>query len=423
MYKGVHYQRGLAHLGVIVATVLAAFVIFAAGWFVGTKNTLADRVPAFAAEKVPADQPEGIDLTPLWRVWNVIDERYVDAYATSTTATTTPEDAQKRVWGMVQGLAASLGDPYTVFLPPGDAQVFQDDISGSFEGVGMEIAIRDQVLTIVSPLKGTPAFRSGLKSADRIIEIDGVSTEGMNVDEAVQLIRGPRGTAVVFTIVREGEIDVLSIEVIRDVIQIPTIETEFREDGVFVIELLNFSGRSPDLFRKALREFVATESNLLIVDLRGNPGGFLEAAVDMASWFLPKGKIVVTEDPAQNGEPRIHRSRGYDIFDDDLQLVFLIDRGSASASEILAGSLREYGVATLVGTRSFGKGSVQELIDITDDTSLKITVARWLLAGNVFITQEGIEPDIEVKLDPNTELEEGDDPVLERAVEFLLKGE
>jgi len=401
-------------------------VVFTGGVVMGGSGVLAEPLDkiglsAFAAGAVSSEQPEDVDLRPVWKAWHILDERFIDAYATST-ATSTEEKGdpvQERVWGMISGLAESMGDPYTVFLPPAEAGVFFDDISGSFEGVGMEIAIRDRILTVVSPLKNTPASNAGVESGDRIIFIDDTSTKDMDINTAVNLIRGEKGTDVVFTVLRDGVGEELKITVTRDVIQIPTIKTMRRDDGVFVIELLNFSAKSPDLFQGAIKEFAATGGQKLIIDLRGNPGGYLEAAVDMASWFLPAGKVVVTEDYGEKEGKSVHRSRGYDVFGNDLEVVILVDRGTASASEILAGALREHGVATIVGTRTFGKGSVQELIDITSDTSLKVTVARWLLAGDVFISREGLEPDILVEI-PD-ERPEGDetDYILEEAVMFL----
>jgi len=412
----------------MMSTILIIFVAFFVGLTLGNKGVLADQLnkyglSAFAAGAVSSAQPENVNFDPVWKAWNVLDNRFIDAYATSTDATTTSansdEKNQERIWGMINGMAQSTGDPYTVFLPPSESEIFNDDISGSFEGVGMEIAVRDQMLTIVSPLKGTPAFNAGLKSGDRIVEIDGKDSKNMSTGAAVKLIRGEKGTDVVFTILREGESELLTITVTRGTILIPTIDTYQRADGIFVIELLNFSAKSPELFKNALKEFSETNYNKLIIDLRGNPGGFLEAAVDMASWFLPHGKIVVSEDYGDTASDNVHRSRGYDIFNDDLELVILIDRGSASASEILAGALREHDKATLVGTRSFGKGSVQELIQITSDTSLKVTIARWLLAGDVFITKEGIEPDIVVEIPEGDDFNPDRDYILEEAAAFL----
>jgi carboxyl-terminal processing protease len=397
--------------------VLVIFLAFGGGIFVGTRGVDTSSMSAFAASILGAPEPpEGVDLTPLWRAWEVIGEKYV---ATQTSTSTELVTDQDRVWGMIQGLAASLGDPYTVFLPPSEAEIFQDDISGSFEGVGMEIAIRDNVLTVVSPLKGTPSDRAGIEAGDRITEIDSTSTRGMGIDEAVRRIRGPRGTDVVFSIMREGAGEPLEISVTRDVINIPTIETFMRPDGIFVIELMNFSAVSTSLFRDALREFVVSGSNKLILDLRGNPGGYLGAAVDMASWFLPSGQVIVTEDYGEKGSAVVHRSRGYNIFNDSLEMVILIDRGSASASEILAGALQHHGIATLVGTNTFGKGSVQELVPITSDTSLKITVARWLLPGGNSIPDDGLAPDMEVPI-TEEQADAEEDPQLEKAVEILL---
>ncbi len=366
--------------------------------------------------------PEGVDLAPVWKAWGIIDDKFVPAAVASTTvvATTTAEINQERVWGMIQGLASSLHDPYTYFLPPQQNQQFTDDMSGQFEGVGMEIAVRDQMLTVVTPLKGTPAERAGIKSGDLILKIDGVETRGVDVDAAIKKIRGPKGTEVVLNIAREGWTEARDIKVTRDVINVPIVTTEKRADGVFVIEVATFTANSPELFRNALREFVQSGSDKLVLDLRGNPGGYLEAAVDMASWFLPSGRVVVTEDYAGNAKNIVHRSSGYDVFTDKLKMVILIDRGSASASEILADALRHYDKATLVGVNSFGKGSVQELVDITPDTALKVTVARWLGPDGKQIPITGIVPDVEVKVtEEDTKAER--DPQLLKAIE-ILKG-
>ncbi|HCM43953.1 TPA: hypothetical protein DIS55_03305, partial [Candidatus Kaiserbacteria bacterium] len=251
-------------------------------------------------------------------------------------------------------------------------------------------------------------------------KIDGADTNGIDVGAAVKKIRGPRGSTVTLTIARDGLSEPREIQVTRDVINVPTIITTLRPDGVFVIQLYSFTANSPQLFREGLREFIDSGSTRLILDLRGNPGGYLEAAVDMASWFLPSGKIVVTEDYVEHAKNTVHRSRGYDIFNQNLKMVVLVDRGSASASEILAKALQHYGIATIVGTKTFGKGSVQELVNITSDTSLKITVARWLGPDTMQIPLEGIAPDIEVAFTPEDK-EDGKDIQLERAVALLLE--
>lgn len=366
-----------------------------------------------------ATPPENVDFSPVWKAWQVIDEKFVPAaVATSTQiATSTEAVNQERVWGMIQGLAESLGDPYTFFLPPKENEIFSEDISGEFTGVGMEIAVRNQVLTVVSPLKGTPAERAGIKSGDQVLKIDNIDTEDMDISTAVSRIRGPKGSVVTLLIMREGFSEPREFKITREVINIPTIVTDIRDD-VFLIEIRSFTAISPELFRRALREFVESGRYRLVIDLRGNPGGYLDAAVDMASWFLPSGRIVVTEDYAGHSDNVVHRSRGYDIFNESLGMVILVDRGSASASEILAGALRHYAKATMVGERTFGKGSVQELIEITSDTALKLTVARWLGPDGEQIPLDGLKPDMEVER-TDEDREAGRDPQLEKALEVV----
>jgi len=214
----------------------------------------------------------------------------------------------------------------------------------------------------------------------------------MTINEAVNLIKGEKGTIVTLTLFRLGTDEPFEIKVTRDKINIPSIDTKIVED-VFVISLYNFSANSATDFRKALIEFVKSGKENIILDLRGNPGGFLNASVDIASWFLPAGKIIVTEDFG-DGKQKFFRSKGYDIFDKNFEMIVLVDRGSASASEILAGALKEHGVAKIVGTNTFGKGSVQELVPITSDTSLKVTIARWLTPDGSSISDGGLSPNI-----------------------------
>ncbi len=403
---------------VVVAGVLLVAASFAGGFFLGGTSWGTHKV---ASVSVSAGPPPDVDFSPVWKAWAIIDEKFVPvpvASSTPVTATSSAKGSQERVWGMISGLAASLGDPYTFFLPPVENEQFNSDMSGSFEGVGMEIAVKNKVLTVVSPLKGTPAERAGIKSGDLILKIDGTSTDGMDVGAAVRKIRGPKGTTVTFTMLREGWNGSKEIKVVRDVINVPVVTTTARPDGVYVIALATFTSNSPDLFRGALRQFVESGDTKLVLDLRGNPGGYLGAAVDMGSWFLPLGKIIVTEDYAGHAPNIIHRSLGYNIFNNNLKMVILVDHGSASAAEILAGALHDQGVAKLVGTNTFGKGSVQELVEITPDTALKITVARWLGPTGIHIPQEGIAPDVEVKV-TDEDVKAGKDPQMEKAVEML----
>ncbi|MEK7227656.1 MAG: S41 family peptidase [Patescibacteria group bacterium] len=398
------------HGALLTLGALIAFTFYNFGFHVG------ERALSTATVGIENPNPTSettVDFAPFWKAWNVIDEKYVPASTTEKSV-----DEQQKVWGAISGLTASLEDPYTVFFPPVESEMFAADIRGNFEGVGMEVVAQNGAITVIAPLKNSPAFRAGIIAGDRIIKINGKETSALTTEDAVRLIRGPKGTKVTLTIFRNGNKAPFDISVIREVIDIPVISTKQLDGGIFVIELYSFSAQSTVLFRSALREFILSGADSLVLDLRGNPGGYLEAAIDMASWFLPSSKVVVREDFGTRKEERVYRSRGYDIFRDDLKFVILVDKGSASASEILAGALAEHGRAKLVGEATFGKGSVQELVDITSDTSLKVTVARWLTPNGLSISEKGIEPDLKVTRTA-ADVERGKDPQLEKALEIL----
>lgn len=393
------------------ASIAVAAILFSLGFYLGKENSYS----SVASQFLNATSTKATDLAPFWKAWSLLDQKFTPA----SSSVPKIED-QDKVWGAIQGLAASYGDPYTVFFPPVESKMFEEEISGSFGGIGIEIGVTDQFLVVVAPLKGTPADAAGVLAGDKIIKIGQQSAIKMTTDEAIKLLRGEVGTPVTITFERKGAKDLIVKTLVRANIEIPTIQTKLLPENVFVIELYSFSAISPNLFREALREFVKSGSHRLILDLRNNPGGYLEAALDMASWFLPTGKTVVSEHFGENKEPKIYRSKGYDIFTDNLKFAILVNEGSASASEILAGALQEYKKAIIVGNKTFGKGSVQELVSITDETSLKITVAHWFTPLGKSISSGGLTPDIEVKLTPeNTKA--GRDPVVEKAVEYLLK--
>ena len=365
-----------------------------------------------ALTDTPVIQTDTLDMTPFWKTVQILDKKFIATTASSSV----PTDSGK-VYGAIQGLTQTYGDPYTTFFPPKESKSFGDEVRGDFGGIGLEIAIKDKVLTAVTPLKNTPAERAGIKPGDIILKIDKKFTAGMTVEDAISLIRGPKGTTVTLTIKENGETKDVPIE--RATITIPTIDTKIRNDGVFVVSLYNFSANSPELFRGAMREFVLSRSNKLILDLRNNPGGYLDAAIDMASYFLPAGQTIVIEDSGTKAKQKIHRSIGYNIFNNNLKMVVLINGGSASASEILAGALSEQGIAKLVGEKSYGKGSVQELVEITPDTSLKVTIARWLTPRGHSISQNGLTPDTVVKFTKD-DIKKKYDAQLEKAATILL---
>ena len=296
--------------------------------------------------------------------------------------------------------------------------MFQDDISGNFEGVGMEIGIKDHQLLVVAPLKGSPAFKAGVKTGDAILKIDGKDTTDLAVDQAVKLIRGKADTVVKITFLPKDAQKSVEKSITRAVIDIPTLDTDTKPGGISVIHLYSFTANSANLFRDALRQFVISGNHKLILDLRGNPGGYLDAAWDMASWFLPAGQVVVTEDFGKSQQPNIFRSKGYNVFGSDLQMIILADAGSASAAEILAGALQEHHVAKIVGVKTFGKGSVQELVPITADTSLKVTIARWLTPEGHNLSHDGLDPDFKVEV-TDKDIQNKIDPQMNKAVEIL----
>jgi len=400
--------------GTLIVLVFCA--VFASGFISGQMRTAeATNVPGVT--NVAKDQPKSVDFELFWKAWNTLNDKYVATH--NSTSTPAPTD-QDRVYGAIKGMTAALGDPYTVFFTPQESSMFESEIDGNFEGVGLELGIKDDILTVISALKSTPAEKAGVKSGDKILKIDDtVTTNGFSVEQAVKMIRGPKGTPVKFTILRGDAISTMEITVIRDVINLPTLDSSYdAKTGIYTIKIYNFSAQASDLFRTALKDFVASKSNRLIIDLRGNPGGYLDSAVDMASWFLPPGKTVVRESYSKGKPETDEKSRGYNIFNDSLKTVILIDQGSASASEILAGAMQEYGKAKLVGTRSFGKGSVQELVKLTPDTSLKVTIARWLTPNGKSISEGGLTPDVEVKNTPD-QTAKGIDAQMLKAIEIL----
>ena len=389
---------------------------FVSGVYVGThQKSEIEKVVGVNSTETPSDI-NGVDFAPFWKAWNTINEKYPGADEITN---------QDRVYGAISGLMHSLNDPYSVFFSPEEAKSFEEQIAGNFSGVGMEVGIKDDILTVIAPLKNTPADRAGIKSGDKILKINDTLTSDLTVDKAVKLIRGEKGTELTLTILHSGEQKAIEIKVIRDTIEIPTLETEMRKDGVFVIRLFSFSANSASLFRDALKEFAMSRSDKLLLDLRDNPGGYLDTAVYISSWFLPAGKVIVSEDYGGDKDPEVFRSKGFElirnktenVLGDNLKFVILIDSGSASASEIVAGAMQDQKKAILVGEQSYGKGSVQQVLDMTKDTILKITIAKWLTPNGNTIAQKGLTPNYVVKY---AKTEKGDDPQVAKAVKLLL---
>lgn len=400
---------------IIVAAALIGGVSFYYGYQNGTQK------PSVTLIKGVTNLEDGketsADFSLFWDAWKVLRDKYVDS------GNVTDQDM---VYGAISGMLASTGDPYSVFMPPKEAGDFSQEISGEFGGIGAEIGIRNDQLVIVAPLKGTPAERAGLKAGDAIIKINGKSTEGVSTENAVQMIRGEKGTQVVLTLFREGWPDTKDFSITRDAIQIPTLDWKMLNDAgkedpngkILYIQLYNFYEKAPLLFYQALAQSINKEPKGVILDLRNNPGGYLDAAVDIAGWFLDRGSVVVSEKfrSEEDGHTSL-RAQGVPIFR-NTPTVVLINQGSASASEILAGALKDDRGVKLVGKKSFGKGSVQELIPIKADALVKITIAHWLTPNGTLIDKNGIMPDVDVNLTED-DVKTNKDPQLEKAVETL----
>ncbi|MCA9352309.1 S41 family peptidase [Patescibacteria group bacterium] len=337
-----------------------------------------------------------VNLDLFWEVYTTLAEKYPFEQPV-------PED---KIFGAIQGLVRSYGDDYSSFLPPSETKFFNQTITGEFGGIGAEIGIQSGYLTVISPLKESPAERAGLEPSDIIIQVDDQDVTNMSMDSAINLIRGEIGTNVTLTIVRFNEGEPFEVSIERENVTIPILETQEIE-STFVISLFNFNETSENVFEDALKQFIDSGKSELLIDLRNNPGGLLTSAVDIASFFLDQGKVVLTEEYGlRNEDAHIYRSSGNNLLKGyDFETVVLINGGSASAAEILAGALRDHNKARIVGEQSFGKGSVQELIQLPERTSLKITVARWLTPSGNQISEVGIEPDVYIPFDSDAEID------------------
>ncbi|MBI4427174.1 MAG: S41 family peptidase [Candidatus Magasanikbacteria bacterium] len=392
---------------------------FGAGLFLGKvwqmKDLVSDKKGAVEITKVlnlySKSRSSSADFEQFWALWNKVKEKFVDQ----------PVDDVKLFYGALQGVVSGLGDPYSMYFPPKQAEEFAEELSGEFEGIGAEIGIKENQLVIIAPLSGSPAEKAGIKSGDKIYLIDGEETYGLSLDKAVAKIRGPKGTAVKLTISHDGLQEVQEITIVRDTIVVPNVTWEIKDKNIAYLRVSSFNDDTWDQFDKAIKEIKLKSAKGIVLDLRSNPGGYLDTAISVASEWIKSGNIVTEKFSGgrENNHATIgaHRLLG-------VPTAVLVDGGSASASEIVAGALQDYGVAKLIGAKTYGKGSVQDFEVLPDGSALKLTVARWYTPKDRQIDKEGIMPD--VVLDKMVEsvtstagVVEYKDLGLEKAIEIL----
>lgn len=385
--------------------------MFAAGFVVGRVHDVRGATPTSQTianmGSLPPFAMKDVDFAMFWDVWKLAKAQYVDQ----------PVSDKDLFYGALEGMVFGLGDHYSNFFDPEKAQEFNDELDGTFFGIGAQIGLdKDGFITVIAPLPGTPADKAGIAAGDHILAIDGTDTSGMTVDEAVKRIRGAKGTPVKLLTLPKGAKTPKTVEIIRDEISVKSVTWKMRDDGIAVITITIFNEDTTKLFGEAVTDIMKKNPKGLIVDLRNNPGGLLDAAINLSGYWMDGKTAVMEEIRGKRTESKAH---GNNLLS-KVPTVVLVNGGSASASEILAGALQDYHFASLVGEKTFGKGSVQEYHDLPDGSAVKITVARWLTPLGRSIDKAGITPDTEVKF-TEEDLHAERDPQLQKAVDLLKK--
>ncbi len=399
----------------IPAAIILIVVIFVGGFFAGKKSVPEAAVHDRIFFNKELGKPESIDFGLFWQALSKLEEKYVNS---------SEIDYQELLYGAISGMTESLGDDYTIFMKPEKTESFIESVSGkeSFEGVGMEIGIKGKTLTVVAPLEGTPAYEAGIKAGDKILKIDDTPTDDLLLEEAVDLIRGDKGTQVILTVNRKTFDVPKEFTITRDVIEVPVIRwemlapSEVEGKDIAYIRIYHFASNLPSKFEDIVSEILKSDAEKIILDLRNNPGGYLEAAVEIASWFIPNKEVVVKEE-FKDGKINEYKSKGYQHLQ-SFPMVVLVNGGSASAAEIVAGALHDIRGIKLIGEKTFGKGSIQSLERFKDGSSLKITVAKWLTPNGISIADEGLTPDVEIEL-TQEDIDADRDSQLDKAIEII----
>jgi carboxyl-terminal processing protease len=354
----------------------------------------------------PTETNREADLTQFWQVWNLLYKKYDGNI-----------DQSKLIQGATSGMVSALGDPYTEYLSSEQAKNFDNDLNGKLSGIGVEIGIKNNRLTVIAPIEGSPASVAGVKAGDIISAINGEDSSGLTLDEAVKRIRGDAGTKVKLVIVTPGK-NPRELEITRDNINIASVVSEIKEGNIGYLRIRRFAEDTAQKVNEVAQTFKDANANGVIIDLRDNPGGYLDSSVNISSQFLSEGKTVVEERSKFKDNKTLRALSGGLLL--DKPVVVLINSGSASASEILAGALHDNGRAKLVGEKSYGKGSVQEIVKLAGGAQLKVTVAHWYTPNGVNISKEGIKPDIEIK-SSSQDGSADNDIQLDKALEILRK--
>lgn len=388
-------------------TLVAIFIAFGAGFIYGSIEKLPRPIQGIINQEF--GQPKEFDFGLFWKTWDELHKKYVEP--------TKLKDGNL-LYGAVEGMVKGAGDPYTIFFPPEEAKSFTQEVQGSFGGIGAEIGKKNGFISVVAPLEDSPAQRAGILSGDKILKINGETADDLSVEKAVTKIRGEVGTKVTLTILRGNDgAKAKDITITRAIIKIPIIKLEYKDNNKIAhLSFYSFTATAPFEFQQAVSKILTSGAKGVILDLRNNPGGYLEVAVDTAGWFFNPGDLVAVEDYG-NGKTTEFRTSGLGGLK-NYPTVVLVNQGSASASEILAGALRDNKNVKLVGTKTFGKGSVQELVNFEGGSSLKVTVARWLTPKGTSISEKGLEPDYKVEM-TEEDINAKKDPQLDKAIEIL----
>jgi carboxyl-terminal processing protease len=414
----------------VLQIILLILISFFGGYYFGVNKVELDwknyKANLSVTGKEPPSAIKNIDFSPFWIVWQKIEDGYYDK---------SKIDPQKMINGAISGALSSLDDPFTVYLPPVQNTNFKQGLAGQFSGIGAELGVKGKDVVVIAPIEGSPAEKAGIKAADTIVKVDGVSTAGWNISQVVEKIRGPKATDVTVSVIHKDAKIVSNIKITRDVITVKSVAGWIKKIGdiksvdlpedkkelkITYIRLSQFgdsTNKDWEVLINSLRDQIKGDKNVkgLVLDLRSNPGGYLSDAVFIASEFLTQGTPVVSEENYLDKKIDSADRTGKLV---DVPLVILIDRGSASASEIVSGALRDNKKAILVGETSYGKGTVQQAEDLGGGSGLHITVAKWLTPNRTWVNGVGLKPDFEVKLDPKNPAR---DTQLEKAIKELIK--